>query len=150
MNICIGQRGLCLEMRGGALINQPRPGVKMRVASVGERQGAVRETHVRSRGISRVFDDTCSIKTVYKEATVTLSACHIPHTPNVGGHTRTGDGAVWVPALPAPLEGMKQIGRICYKPVASEELVFIQGRQRLFSFFEHDSKVFIFISEGYM
>ena len=69
----------------------------------------------------------------------------------MGGYTRPGG---WSSVGPRPpwrlLRGMEQIGRICYKPVASEERVFIQGRQRLFSFLEHDSKVFIFLSEGYM
>ena len=34
-----------------------------------------------------LLDDTCSIKTVYKEATVTLSACHIPHSQRGWLHT---------------------------------------------------------------
>lgn len=32
------------------------------------------------------------------------------------------------------LGGKEQVGRICYKPTASKELVLIQGRRKTFSF----------------
>lgn len=67
------------------------------MASVGERQELSERQYARRRVILLVLlDDTCSIKTVYKEATVNCQPA-TSHTPNVVV-THALDGAVWVPA----------------------------------------------------
>lgn len=69
----------------------------MRGGFCGGKAGSCQQDRcARRRGISVLLDDTCSIKTVYKEATVNLTACHIPHSQRGWSHTPWGmERAFW-------------------------------------------------------